>query len=93
MIDKAGIEPEQRAVYENIGLNSGIDALRTVIAGMSKTSAPNLTNQIVGSGVNTNENRADWDFDTWQEKDPAGLEAMADKEPDKFKKLLNKKYK
>ncbi|MEQ3500606.1 ATP-dependent Clp protease proteolytic subunit [Tenacibaculum sp. SSH1-16] len=83
-------EKEQRAVYENIGQTSGVDALMTVLGTASaKTQAPNVTSLIQNNGSDA---RADWDFDKWQKEDRKGLEAMAEKNPAQFNQLFNAKY-
>ncbi len=82
-----------KEVYMSIGLKAGVSALHKVLGKTNEVPAPNFQAQVnQGSGTNT-DNRADWDLDKWQEEDPRGLEQMADKEPEKFKKLLNQKYK
>ncbi len=86
------IEDKDVATYIKIGTDSGIEALRTVLGGKTKATAPNIEGLLNQGKGGANEARADWTFDTWQEKDPKGLEAMADKETEKFQKLLNAKY-
>lgn len=88
------IEDKDVATYTKIGKDSGVEALRTVLgAKKEKPQAPNIADLLNGGRGSEDATRAGWDFDTWQEKDARGLEAMADKEPKRFEKLLNAKYK
>lgn len=87
------IEAAQRETYENIGKTSGIQALQTVLSGLGARTP--ITAVISGGGAKgaTAAGRDAWDWDTYQKEDPKGLEAMAEKEPEKFKELFNAKYK
>ncbi len=89
------IKDEDVATYTKIGKDSGVEALRTVLGTKKVTpQAPNITDLLNnGGGGSEDATRANWDFDTWQEKDQKGLEAMAKNEPERFQKLLNAKYK
>lgn len=89
--EKAGtLDEGTRKVYANIGENSGIEALLTVLGTPKKEAqAPNITGLIQNNG---SEARAEWDFDKWQKEDRKGLEAMAEKDPAKFNQLFNAKY-
>ncbi len=87
------IDDKEVGIYAKIGKDSGVEALRTVLGKKeTKPQAPNIEGLLNGGGGSEDTARADWDFDTWQEKDPKGLEAMADNEPERFEKLLNAKY-
>jgi ATP-dependent Clp protease protease subunit len=91
---KAGkITQDQVATYESIAEASGIDALNTVLGAIPARNP--ITSQIQNQGGANNApvGRDDWDFDKWQKEDPKALEAMAGKEPEKFKELFNAKYK
>jgi ATP-dependent Clp protease, protease subunit len=87
------ITAEQVATYEGIAATSGIEALNVVIAAIPARRT--ITGQIQGNANNSNDaaGRESWDFDKWQKEDKKGLEAMAEKEPEKFKELFNAKYK
>lgn len=87
------IEAAQRETYENIGKTSGIQALQTVLSGLGARTP--ITAVISGGGTKgaATAGRDAWDWDTYQKEDPKGLEAMAEKEPEKFKELFNAKYK
>lgn len=88
------IEDRDVAIYSKIGSDSGVEALRTVLGGKKeKPQAPNIADLLNGGRGSEDATRAGWDFDTWQEKDAKGLEAMAENEPKRFEKLLNAKYK
>lgn len=54
-----------------------IDAMQVV---------PKLSSHLKG-GKEPLQNRDDWDLDAWLEKDPEGLDALADTEPEKFKAI------
>ena len=86
---------DERKVYENIGANSGVDALAHVLKSTSKTGAPNISAHIQSGvpGAGVVAGRETWDLDKWQKEDPKGLEALATAEPEKFKTLFNAKYK
>ncbi|WP_281322890.1 Clp protease ClpP [Flavobacterium aestivum] len=90
---KAGkITQDQVATYESIAEASGIEVLNTVLGAIparnpiySQIQSHGKTDAVLG--------REEWDFDKWQKEDPKALEAMAGKEPEKFKELFNAKYK
>ena len=48
---------------------------------------PKLSAELQGKKTDKDEKRDDWDLDAWLEKDPEGLNAMAEEDPEKFKKL------
>ncbi|SHK69653.1 Clp protease ClpP [Epilithonimonas mollis] len=85
---------DERTVYDNIGENSGVEALAHVLKTTNKPGSPNISahiqNGTQGSGPVGREN---WDLDQWQKEDPKGLEALATSEPEKFNTLFNAKYK
>lgn len=84
---------DERKVYENIGENSGVEALAHVLKTSAKPAAPNISSHIQtgnpGAGVSGREN---WDFDKWQKEDPKGLEKLSAEDPEAFGKLFNAKY-
>lgn len=86
---------DERKVYENIGENSGVEALAHVLKTTSKAGAPNISAHIQSGtpGAGVAAGRENWDLDKWQKEDPKGLEALATAEPEKFKTLFNAKYK
>jgi ATP-dependent Clp endopeptidase proteolytic subunit ClpP len=90
---KAGkITQDQVATYESIAEASGIEALNIVL-GAIPARIP-ISSQIQSHGkTDAVLGREEWDFDKWQKEDPKALEAMAGKEPEKFKELFNAKYK
>lgn len=90
---KAGkITQEQVATYEGIAEASGIETLNTVLNAIPVRTP--ITSQIQSHGkIDTTVARENWDFDKWQKEDSKGLEALAEKDPEKFKELFNAKYK
>lgn len=80
---------DDKKMYKNIGLNSGVEALAHVLSKASQPTAPNLTGQIGRTGA---KGRESWTFDQWQKEDPKGLEKMSAENPDAFKELFNQKY-
>ncbi|WP_407512842.1 hypothetical protein, partial [Elizabethkingia miricola] len=84
---------DERKVYENIGENSGIEALAHVLKSSTKPAAPNISAHIQtgtpGAGV---AGRESWDLDKWQTEDPKGLEKLATDDKEAFDKLFNAKY-
>lgn len=95
MVDRASksaptaFSEDEKKVYQNIGLTSGVEALSHVLEKVAKPQAPNITGQINGGNAN---GREAWDFDKWQKEDPRGLEKMSAENPEAFKKLFNEKY-
>ncbi|URC13951.1 ATP-dependent Clp protease proteolytic subunit [Flavobacterium sp. B183] len=86
------ITADQVAIYEGIATASGIETLNTVLAAIPvRTPVSSLIQTPVN--VNGSTGRENWDFDKWQSEAPRDLEAMAEKEPEKFKELFNAKYK
>jgi|26BtaG_2_1085354.scaffolds.fasta_scaffold02540_8 ATP-dependent Clp endopeptidase proteolytic subunit ClpP len=81
---------EEQKMYENIGLNSGVEALAHVLGAISKPTAPNLSGKI-GAGQ-ASAGRESWAFDQWQKEDPKGLEKLSVEDPAAFKELFNNKY-
>lgn len=90
---KAGkITQDQVATYESIAEASGIEALNIVLGAIPARNP--ISSQIQSHGkTNAVLGREEWDFDKWQKEAPKDLEAMAGKEPEKFKELFNAKYK
>lgn len=86
------LDKDKRSVYETIGKQSGVDALMTVL-GTPKSSAqaPNIKGLIQNAG-GSETGTANWDYSKWQQENPKGLEAMAEKDPAKFNQLFNAKY-
>ncbi|MDE5525689.1 Clp protease ClpP [Elizabethkingia meningoseptica] len=84
---------DERKVYENIGENSGIEALAHVLKSSNKPAAPNISahiqNGTPGAGA---AGRESWDLDKWQKEDPKGLEKLATDDKEAFDKLFNAKY-
>lgn len=96
MIDQASkkavqaFTEDERKMYQNIGENSGIEALAHVLTNVGKPAqGPDISGQI---GKGGKEGREAWSFDQWQKEDPQGLEKMAVDNPEAFKKLFNEKY-
>jgi hypothetical protein len=46
-----------------------------------------LSKQLNGKGGNAQDNKENWDFDTWSTKDPQGLAELKQKNPDKYQTL------
>lgn len=90
---KAGkITQDQVATYQSIAEASGIEALNIVLGAIPARNP--ISSQIQSHGkTDAVLGREEWDFDKWQKEDPKALEAMAGKEPEKFKELFNAKYK
>lgn len=90
-IDKAvaekKIKEENRATYEAIGEKSGIETLEKVFADI-RVMPESITSRINGKGGNPSD-RADWDWEKWQQNDPRGLEALQSNDPEAFNKLYN----
>jgi ATP-dependent Clp endopeptidase proteolytic subunit ClpP len=98
MLDKAEgakkITAAQRATYESIGKTSGVDALQTVLDGLT-AHAP-LTERLktgTGGSATASAGRDGWDWDKYQKEDPRALEAMAVNDPEAFNALYEAKYK
>ncbi len=92
-ITAGSFEEKDRETYEKIGRTSGIEALQTVLGiPTSKSTAPDISGMIKNDKSDDSV-RANWTFDDWQKKDKKGLEAMAEKDPAKFNRLFNAKYK
>lgn len=51
-----------------------------------------LIAQLKGGATGGSAERGTWGYDEWQAKDPAGLEAMVEKEPKKFQAIFKTKY-
>jgi len=71
---------EKEAVYIARGEKIGLEELNAILGDMQVYTP--ITGQIGANGSSASskgsENRADWDFNKWQEEDPTGLKAMAD---------------
>lgn len=91
---KGKLTKEQREQYEAIGESMGITVLETIIAPLQGPSA-SFNSLIAASGKNPGSqaiNRSNWDWNTWQEKDPRGLEKMAKEDPDGFNALYKSAF-
>jgi len=77
-----------RATYQTIGNTAGIDALKTVLAGMGgKTPIASMIIKGKGTPAAGVQN---WKW--FQENDPTALEAMTTENPDQFKELYKAEY-
>ena len=78
-----------RATYQTIGETAGIDALKTVLAGMgAKTPIASMIR--TGSQSTPAAGVQNWDW--YQKNDPSALEAMATDNPDQFRELFKAEY-
>jgi ATP-dependent Clp endopeptidase proteolytic subunit ClpP len=86
------ITEKQKAVYEKIGHDSGIEALMAVLGDIKP--APSLVQTVQnGSSVSAALGRESWTWKEWQKEDPRGLEALAKSDPEKFSALYNAEFK
>ena len=91
---KGKLTREQREQYEAIGENMGIAALETIIAPL-RTPSASFNSMIATAGRNPETqamDRAGWDWNMWQEKDPRGLERMAKEDPEGFNALYKSAF-
>lgn len=90
-IGQKKITSAQKEVYMNIGKTSGVEALETVLGGISVhkplsahlQSKTNASNGTVVQGMN---------WDKYQKEDPAGLEALMVDDPETFNALYKAKF-
>ena len=79
----------EKETFRTIGKTAGVEALK--VAAKAIQPAVKLTDilkeDVPASG--THSDRAKWTFDEWNEKDPAGLDALPE---DEFDKLYRAKY-
>lgn len=61
------------------------DNAKTMIDAMQVV--PKLSSEIKGGEGGNDADREKWDLDAWLENDPDGLDALADSDPEKFKKI------
>lgn len=87
------ITEADKATYEAIGTNSGINALKTVLNAIPARQS--ITGQMPNAGGKTNPvaGREAWSWDQWQKEDSKGLEAMLKENPEDWQALYNAKYK
>lgn len=83
---------DEKKVYQNIGIGSGIEALALVLKNAGKSESPNIFGKMNKENGSA-EGRASWSFDQWQKEDPKGLEKLSVEDSEAFKKLFNAKYK
>jgi len=78
-----------RATYQSIGETSGIETLKTVLAGMGSKApiASFIKNESKGAPAAGVQN---WDW--YQKNNPSALEAMEKEDPDQFKELFKAEY-
>ena len=91
---KGKLTREQREQYAAIGENMGIAALETIIAPL-RTPSASFNSMIATAGRNPETqamDRAGWDWNMWQEKDPRGLERMAKEDPEGFNALYKSAF-
>ncbi|MDP1708093.1 MAG: ATP-dependent Clp protease proteolytic subunit [Gammaproteobacteria bacterium] len=67
--------------------DAGFERGKKIIAGMAPVAAigDELDTTATGTDITA---RKDWDLEKWQEKDPKGLQAAAEKKPEWFEKLV-----
>lgn len=90
-INAKKISESQRANYEAVGEKAGIDTLNAILNDI-KVTPPSIVNAIGNQGGSLSNERDNWGWDEWQQKDPRGLEKMATADPDKFKALYDAHY-
>lgn len=77
-------------LYHRIGRDYGIEALESLLPPVTPAAAPSLY-----AMVNTQDPTATsrgWDWDTWQQRDPQGLESMCETNFDAFDELYREKF-
>lgn len=75
---------ETFAKHDPQGCEAALKALKPV-----KQLSAELNNKLKTDAA-TIEARAGWSYDEWMDKDPKGLEALADTDPEQFKQLFSK---
>lgn len=90
-INAKKISESQRANYEAVGEKAGIDTLNAILNDI-KVTPPSIVNAIGNHGGSPSNERDNWGWDEWQQKDPRGLEKMATADSDKFKALYDAHY-
>lgn len=89
---KDKLTADQKAQFQAIGEKAGIEALRAaVLPYKSKTPFTAMIGNTSSTAAGT-PNRAEWTFDAWQEKDPAGLTTLAESDYDSFNALYRGKF-
>lgn len=84
------ITETQRTVYENIGKTSGVDALKTVLDGLSPRNS--ITGQIAGKTTASAAVKEGWDWDKYQKENPKALEALKKEDTETFNALFKTKF-
>ncbi|MDY0215953.1 MAG: Clp protease ClpP [Bacteroidales bacterium] len=81
---------QARAMYENIGKNSGVETLQAVLGSIVPTTpiAQRIVNE--GTGASANAGVKNWNW--YQEHDPMALEKMPAENPAQFKELYKAEY-
>jgi hypothetical protein len=79
------LKPELVETYEALA-TANFEGTKKAIEAM--TAIPKLSAELEGTAADKLEARKDWDFDKWQDKDPLGLQAIAETEPERFEKLF-----
>ncbi len=78
------IGAEQRAHWVALA-TANYDSTKASLEALQ--SVPKLSGELKDGEGSGNENRDNWNLDAWLEKDPEGLDALADTDPEKFKKI------
>lgn len=94
-IDRAVVEKkiseQQRKTYEAIGNANGIETLNQVLADIRVMPTP-VSAKIQGGKTATPQDRTNWNWQDWQDKDPRGLEAMKENDPEAFNALYEAEF-
>lgn len=86
----------QKATFKTVGEKSGLEVLNSVLAEVKPT--PNLQTLLASGGsaaAGANEvpaDRKNWNWDTWEEKDPAGLSNLESTNLEEFKRIYTAKF-
>ncbi len=90
-IKEGRIKQAQKESFINIGEKAGVDSLQASLGGIQKHTP--ITSMISDQKGNTGDNRADWTWDDYQEKDVSALEKMQDTDKEKFIRIYKAKFK
>lgn len=90
-VSSGKITAQQKEVYANIGKTSGVEALETVLGGLSQRT-PLATMVQPGKTGTTTTVKAGWNWDKYQKEDPRALETMRTDNLDGFKALFKAKF-
>ena len=89
-VDKTISAAQRTEIYEPIGKTTGIKALETILAGLTKRVP--LATQIKGTGSTPVADQNGWDWDKYQKENPRALEAKRKDDPEAFAALFKAKF-